>query len=486
MTAQPNSLTADPKRWMALAVLGIAYLMVVLDISVVNVALPSIQTDLEFSSQGLQWVVTGYALTFGGFLLLGGRMGDILGRRRLLMVGLTLFVVCSLLCGFAWNSSVLVIARLLQGASSAILSPSVFSIASVTFAEGSERNKALGILGAIAGSGAAIGVILGGVLVEYAGWRWIFFINVPIGILALALVLAYVRESRAADLARHFDVQGAVAVTGSLLLFVFALTRASNVDVGWGSMETIGSLIGSAVLMAVFIIVELRSHSPLVPLNIFKRRTITGANTLGLILGTAVFGMFFLVSLYMQQVLGFSPLKTGVGYLAIALTVIVIAGASQALVTRLGVRPVLMAGMVLLGGGLLYFTQISADGSYFGDLFIGFILVGIGLGFSFIPISIAALSGVEDRQAGLASGLINTTQQVGGALGLAILITVATTRSNGLIESGTPPPEAFTDGFRLAFWVCLGFAVAGLVAGAVLLRGKELRAGATVAQSPSA
>lgn len=484
MAAQPNAITTDPKRWMALAVLSIAYLMVVLDISVVNVALASIQKDLEFSNQGLQWVVTGYALTFGGFLLLGGRVGDILGRRKVFMTGLALFVVCSLLCGFAWNSTVLVIARLLQGAASAVLSPSVFSIVSVTFAEGSDRNKALGILGAIAGSGAAIGVILGGVLVEYAGWRWIFFINVPIGVLAFALVLAFVRESRAADLARHFDVQGAVTVTGSLLMFVYALTKAP--EVGWGSGQTIGFLVGSAVLMAVFLFVESKSKSPLVPLGIFRRRTITGANTLGLILGTAIFGMFFLLSLYMQQVLGFSPLKTGVGYLGIALTIIVIAGVSQALVTRLGVRPVLMTGLVLLSVGLLYFTWISPDGSYFGDLFPGFILVGIGLGFSFIPISIAALSGVEDRQAGLASGLINTTQQVGGALGLAILITVATTRANGLLETGTPPPVAFTDGFRLAFWVALGFAVAGFLAAAVLLRGKELRAGATVAHSPTA
>jgi len=246
--------------------------------------------------------------------------------------------------------------------------------------------------------------------------------------------------------------------------------------------------VGSAVLMAVFLFVESKSKSksPLVLLGIFRRRTITGANTLGLILGTAIFGMFFLLSLYMQQVLGFSPLKTGVGYLGIALTIIVIAGVSQALVTRLGVRPVLMTGLVLLSVGLLYFNWISPDGSYFGDLFPGFILVGIGLGFSFIPISIAALSGVEDRQAELASGFINTTQQVGGALGLAILITVATTRANGLLETGTPPPVAFTDGCRLAFWVALGFAVAGFLPAAVLLRGKELRAGATVAQSPTA
>ncbi|MBM3943946.1 MAG: MFS transporter [SAR202 cluster bacterium] len=448
--------------------------MVILDVSVVNVALPSIQNALNFSTEGLQWVVTGYALTFGGFLLLGGRVGDILGRRKMFMVGLALFVACSLLCGLAWNSTVLVVPRLLQGAASAILSPSVFSIVSVTFREGSERNKALGVLGAIAGSGAAIGVILGGVLTEYVGWEWIFFLNVPIGILAFALVPMVVRESRASQLSRDFDAQGATAITASLLLFVYALTRAP--EVGWGAGQTIGMILGSVALLGLFVAIEIRSKSPLVPMRVFKRRTLTGANVLGLILGTSIFGMFFLLSLYMQQVLGFSALKTGVGYLGIALTIIVTAGISQALVTKLGVKPVLMTGLALLSVGLIYFTQISPDGSYFVDLFPGFILTGIGMGFSFIPISIAALSGVEDKQAGLASGLINMSQQIGGALGLAILITVATSRANGLIGAGTPPPVAFTDGFSLAFWVSLGFAVTGFVAAGLVLKGKDLKA----------
>ena len=376
-------MTADPNRWKALAVLGIAYLMVVLDISIVNVALPSIQEDLEFSENGLQWVVSGYALTFGGFLLLGGRAGDILGRRIIFMVGLALFSAFSLLCGLAWTAGVLVVARMLQGAAAAILSPSVFSITTVSFEEGSERNKALGVLGAIAGSGAAIGVLLGGILTEYVGWEWVFFVNVPIGLCALFFVRRFVRESKAPGLARHFDAWGAFTVTTGLILFVFALTRAPTE--GWTSPEVILSLVGWAVLSTAFILIELRSRSPLVPLTIFLRRTLTAANVIGLILGMAVFGMFYLLSLYMQIVLGFSALETGLGYLAVALTAVVASGAAQALTTRAGVKPVLAAGMGLLGAGLIFFTQISVDGSYVADLLPGFILIGVGLGFAFVP-----------------------------------------------------------------------------------------------------
>lgn len=466
--------TADPMRWKALAVLGIAYLMVVLDVSIVNVALPSIQKDLGFSTEGLQWVVSGYALTFGGLLLLGGRSGDLLGRRKIFMAGLAAFALFSLLCGLATSDGMLIAMRALQGAAGAILSPSVFSIVSVTFEEGSERNKALGILGAIAGSGAAIGVLLGGVLTEYVGWEWIFFVNVPIGVGALVLVPLVVRESRAADLTRHFDASGAVSVTAGLMLFVYALTRAPSV--GWGSGEVIGAFVGWAVLSTAFLAIEIRSRSPLVPLGIFRRRTLTGANVIGLILGTMAFAMFFLLSLYMQQVLGFSALETGVGYLAVALTAIVASGASQALVTRAGVKPVLTVGMLLLGGGLVYFSQISVDGSYFGDLFLGFLLIGVGLGFSYVPVSIAALAGVTDKEAGLASGLINTNQQIGGALGLAILTTISTTRTNHLLDKGLAQASALTEGFQLAFWVAVGIAALAVAATLVALRREDLRA----------
>jgi EmrB/QacA subfamily drug resistance transporter len=447
--------------------------MVILDVSVTNVALPSIQSALNFSPANLQWVVSGYALTFGGFLLLGGRAGDILGRRRFFMAGLVAFVAFSLLCGFSNSSTMLIVARFLQGAAGAVLSPSVFSIVSVTFKEGSERNTALGILGGIAGSGAAIGVLLGGILTEYAGWEWIFFINAPIGVLALLLVPRYVAESRANGMMRHFDAAGAVTVTASLMLLVYGLTQSTNL--GWGSVQVIAALIGFAVLLAAFVLIESRSQAPLVPLGFFlRRRTPTGANVVGFGLGTTIFGMFYLLSLYMQDVLGYSPVETGVAYLALALTIIVAAGLSQALVTRVGVKPILATGFGLLGLGLVYLTQVSVDGTYFVDLFPAFIVVGVGLGFSFVPISIAALGGITDSEAGLASGLINTSQQIGGALGLAVLVTVATSHSDGLIADGTPRLEALTDGFSVAFWVAAAVAAISLVATLLLIRRRDL------------
>jgi EmrB/QacA subfamily drug resistance transporter len=462
----------DPRRWKALAVLSVAYLMVVLDVSIVNVALPSIQKELDFSTEDLQWVISGYALTFGGFLLLGGRTGDLLGRRRLFMLGLALFSICSLLCGLAVSAAMLIAARAAQGLAGAILSPSVFSIVSVTFREGSERNKALGILGAIAGSGAAIGVLLGGILTEYVGWEWIFFVNVPIGLGTLFLVRRLVRESHAEGLAQHFDAAGALTVTASLTLLVYGLTQSTNV--GWSSAQTIGVLMASAALMAAFLVIETRSLSPLVPLGFFRRRTPAGANLIGFGLGTMVFGMFFLLSLYMQQVLGFSALKTGVGYLAVALVAVAASGIAQALVTKVGVKPVLTFGLVLLGAGLAYFTQVSVNGSYVGDLLPGFLVIGVGLGFAFVPVSIAALAGATGRDAGLASGLINTTQQIGGALGLAIMTTVATTRTDNLLAEGVEPPEALTKGFSIAFWVGVAFAAIAVVTTLVALKREDL------------
>jgi len=477
-------MTPDPKRWRALAVLSVAYLMVVLDIAIVNVALPTIKSALNFSSdENLQWIVSGYSLTFGGLLLLGGRSGDILGRRSVFMVGLALFGATSLLAGLSQSSAMLIGARVAQGAAGAVLAPSVFSITTVTFEEGAERNKALGVLGAISGAGAAIGVILGGVLTQYVGWRWIFIVNVPIAALTLLVVRRFVKESRADGLARHFDAQGAVAVTGSLMLYVYALTRSTQV--GWSSLETIVELIASALLMVIFFYIESRSSSPLVPLRIFRRRTLTAANTIGFLLGTMVFGMFFLLSLYMQDVLGFTAIKTGVGYLAVALTAVVSSGVAQALVTRIGVKPALIGGLALVGGGLVYFTQISPNGSYFSDLFPGFIILGIGLGFTFVPISIAALAGVTGRDAGLASGLINTSQQIGGALGLAILTTVSTNRFTSLISSGTSKPQALTSGFALAFWVAAALAAVSILATIFLVKREEVAVEAATAGAPA-
>jgi EmrB/QacA subfamily drug resistance transporter len=470
----------DPRRWKALAVLSVAYLMVVLDIAIVNVALQSINEDLHFSStDSLQWIVSGYALTFGGFLLLGGRIGDILGRRRVFMAGLLLFAITSLIAGLSTSSAMLIGARVAQGAAGAILSPSVFSITSVTFAEGSERNKALGVLGAISGAGAAIGVILGGVLTTYLSWEWIFFVNVPIGLVTLLFVPRLVRESRAEGMEHKFDTIGAFLATSGLMLFVYALTRTNQV--GWSATSTILEFIGSALLIGGFILWESRTRYALVPLRIFRRRTLTGANIIGLMLGTMVFGMFFLLSLYMQQVLGFSALKTGIGYLAVALTAVVASGAAQALVTKTGVKPALLGGLALIGGGLVLFTQISPTGSYLTDLFPGFVILGIGLGFTFVPISIAALAGVTGRDAGLASGLINTSQQIGGALGLALLTTVATSRSSSLEKSGTPRPEAITSGFSVAFWVAAGVALAAIVTTALFVRKSDLEMAAAEA-----
>jgi EmrB/QacA subfamily drug resistance transporter len=465
----------DPKRWWALTLLCAAFFMVILDVSIVNVALPSIQRDLHFSQANLQWILSAYALTFGGFLLLGGRAADLLGRRRVFMFGVALFTLASLACGLSNSEGTLIAARAVQGLGAAILSPSALSIISTTFDEGAERNKALGVWGAMGGSGAAVGVLAGGVLTKWLGWEWIFFVNVPVGAVVLLLTRSVVRESRSDAAQRHFDAAGAVLITSSLVLLVFALTRAD--DVGWASTETLLILGASALLLAAFLAVELRSKAPLVPLGIFARlRTLTGANVVGFLLGGLTFAMFFMLSLYMQQVLGLSALQTGAGYLAVALTAIVSAGVAQAFVTRIGVKPAMTFGVLLMTLGNLWFTQVSADGSYAVDLLPGFFAIGVGLGFSFVPMSIAALAGVAPHEAGLASGLINTTQQIGGALGVAIFSTVSTTRTSHLTKAGDSISSALTGGFSLAFWVAVGFGVAGLVATLTMIHREELAA----------
>ena len=463
----------DPRRWWALALLCSAYFMVILDVSIVNVALPSIQADLHFAPDDLQWVLSAYALTFGGFLLLGGRTADLLGRRRVFTGGVALFTVASLVCGLSQSAGMLIAARAVQGLGAAILSPAALSIITTTFEEGSERNKALGIWGAMGGSGAAVGVLAGGILTKALGWEWIFFVNVPIGVFAFFLTRSVVRESRVGSAERHFDAAGAVLITSALSLLVYALTQANNN--GWASATTIGILVASAVLHAAFIAVEHRSRAPLVPLGIFGRlRTLTGANVVSFLVGGLTFAMFFMLSLYMQQVLGLSALQTGTGYLAVALTAIVSAGVAQALVTRAGVKPVLIVGVTLMGLGNVWFTQVSADGSYWIDLLPGFFAIGVGLGFSFVPLSIAALAGVQAHEAGLASGLFNTSQQIGGALGVAVFSTVATNRTSSLLKEGESQAAALTSGFTLAFWVAVGFAAAALLATLVMIHREEL------------
>jgi len=466
----------DPRRWLALALVCVAFFMTVLDGTIVTVALPSIKNSLHVSDNTLQWVLIAYTITFGGLLLLGGRLADLLGRRRLFMIGLTIFTAASLACGLANTIDVLIGARAVQGVGAAIVSPAVLSIITTAFEEGSERNKALGIWGAIGGSGAAAGVLLGGVLTKFAGWEWIFFVNVPVGALELALTRPIVRESRIPGL-RGFDAAGAITITSSLLVLVYTISKAP--EVGWGTGRTIGLLIASAVLFVAFLAIETRSPSPMVSFDIFRIRNVTGANVCGLFLGAVVFSNFFLLTLYVQQVLGYSALKTGLTFLATAGTVVLMAGISQALVTKVGPRPVMAVGLALITGGMLWYTQIPVEASFVTDLLPGYLLVGLGMAFSFIPMSIAALAGVEPQEAGLASGLINASQQIGGALGVAIAATVAFTHTKTLLASGHPPAQAATSGFALGFWVIAGISALSVVACLTLVRGQELEQPAT-------
>jgi EmrB/QacA subfamily drug resistance transporter len=461
----------DPRRWQALALVCVAFFMTVLDVSIVNVALPSIKTALSVSENTLQWVLIAYTITFGGLLLLGGRAADLLGRRRMFMIGMALFAAASLVCGLAGSIGVLIAARAVQGVGAAIVSPATLAIITTAFEEGSERNKALGIWGAMGGSGAAAGVLFGGILTKYAGWEWIFFVTVPVGALVLLLTRAVVRESRIAGL-RGFDAGGAATITSSLALLVYAISKAPQ-D-GWGSGRTIGFLIAAAVLFAAFVAIERRSSAPMVPFRIFRVTTVLGANVCGLFLGAVVFSNFFLLTLYVQQVLHYSALKTGLTFLATAGTVIPVAGISQALVTRFGPRPVLAVGLALITGGMLWYTQIPTHGSFWSALLPGYLLVGVGMAFSFIPMSIAALAGVAPDEAGLASGLINTSQQIGGALGVAIASTVAFTHTGTLLSTGLSPAVAQTSGFSLGFWVIAGISAASVVACLALVRGREL------------
>ena len=463
--------TADRKRWFGLAVIVAAQFMVVLDIAIVNVALPSIKTDLHFSQEGLQWVITAYSIFFGGVLLLGGRLADLLGRRRLFMVGLALFTVSSLLDGLAWSEGSLIGFRSLQGLGAALLSPAALSILTTTFREGRERNLALGIWGAASGSGGAAGVLLGGALTSSLSWSWIFFINIPVGILVLAITPWLLRESRANLAHRTFDFAGAASITAGLMVLVYAMTRAT--EHGWLTVETLGLLAASAALVGAFVAIEFRSKAPLLPMRIFRLRTLTASNVTGLLMGGAVFSQFFLLTLYMQQVLHYSALKTGVAYIALTLAIISFSAVSQMLVTRIGIRRVLSTGLLLSAAALVLFARLPVHGSYFSDLFPAFLISGIGLALAFVPISIGGLTGVRQADAGIASGLINTTQQIGGAIGVAAATTIATTFTTRYVDvhTGATPlgGAALTHGFAIAFYVLAAIAALGAVAAAVLV-----------------
>jgi EmrB/QacA subfamily drug resistance transporter len=474
---------ASPARHkgLALALLALTQFVIVLDASIVNVALPSIGRALDFNQDDLSWVVNAYTLTFGGFLLLGGRLADLLGRRRVFIGGLVLFSLASLAGGLAQSDIWLIVARGVQGLGAAIISPAALSLVTTMFAEGSERNRALGVWGAVAGSGGAAGVLLGGILTQYAGWEWVLFVNVPIGLAAAFVAPRLLPESRDEGRERVFDLAGATTVTAGLALLVYALVDANNV--GWGSTQTIVLLAIAVSLLVAFVFIEQRTKNPLMPFSIFRLRTLRGADVVGLLIGMSLFGVFFFLSLYMQQVLGYDALKTGFAYLPLALNIIVSAGVASQLVTRIGFKPTLIAGMLLVAGGLVWFGQVSPTGGYVSDVLFPSILLAWGLGLAFVPVTIAAVTGTRPDEAGLASGLINTAQQVGGALGLAILVAVANGRTSDVIASGVRNPAvALTEGFQNAFLAGAGFALLGALLATVMISSRDSREHAEAAQ----
>ena len=469
-------------RWRAFAVLAVSYFMTIVDLTIVNVSLPTIGHALHFSESNLQWVVTAYAITFGGLLLLGGRAADLLGRRRILMLGLAVFTAASLAAGLARNDGLLIALRGLQGAGAAIVLPAALSIVMNMFTEGADRNKALGAWGAIGAFGATFGLITGGLLTRYVGWEYIFFLNVPVGAAALLLAPRIVPESRLAGVRRRFDAAGAVTVTGGLLLLVYAISTAPQH--GWGSARTVTLLAVSAALLAAFLVIEARAAAPLMPLRIFRLRLVAVSNAAGLLLGGSFFAFVFIGTLYMQQVLGYSALTAGAAWLATSITSVALAGAAQKLVTMISAGPVLALGMAMIGGGILWATQVPVHGHYWADLAGPLFVTGAGTAFAFVPVSIGGLAGVAEHEAGLASGLINTSQQLGGAIGVAIASTVAATRLGTLLRHGNPLHVALTGGFHWALWVSGAIGLLALPAIATLLiRRRTAAAGPSAAET---
>ena len=475
----------ESNKWVVLVLVCFAQFMVVLDATIVNVALPSIQTDLGLSEANLQWIVNAYTLVFGGFLLLGGRAGDLIGRKRLFLGGIVVFTVASLLNGLAVNEGMLIASRALQGLGAAFISPAALSIISTTFEEGAERARALGVWAAIAIGGAAFGLVLGGLLTQLLSWPWIFFVNVPVGIVTFALALRLIPESRDEHAHRSFDVAGAVSVTGGLMSLVYAIVKAETA--GWGSATTIGFFTLSAVLLASFVVIELRSKAPLVRLSIFRVRSLLTANVVMLLVASGVFAMFFFNTLYIQRVLGYGPLEAGLAILPFTAGVMLSAGLASQFAPRVGVRPVAALGMVLSAIGMLLLVRLPVDGTYVADVLPSLIVTSLGMGAVFMPLTLIATTGLEDEDQGLASGLFNTSQQIGGALGLAILSTLAASKTAS--AGGATDPEALVTGFHWAFAGGAAFVVAGLVTMLVLLRGRHvarIEAEATAAPVPAA
>jgi len=475
MTSAPPHLN----RWRAFALLAVTYFMTIIDLTIVNVSLPTIGRDLHFSETSLQWVVTAYALTFGGFLLLGGRAADLLGRRRMLMVGLTVFTAASLACALATGDAFLTGSRAVQGVGAAIMLPAALSIVMNMFEEGAERNKALGIWGGLGATGATVGLIAGGLLTRYAGWQYIFYLNVPIGTAALLLARRVVPESRLHSRRRRYDPLGAVSVTGALVALVYAISQAPNA--GWTAPRTLALLAAAAALLAGFLVLETRAAAPLLPLGLFRLRTLAGSNAAGFLLGASFFSFFFTGTLYMQQVLGYSALKTGLAWLATTLTALALSGPAQILVTRTSAKLILAAGTVLVGAGIVWAAQVPVHGHFWANLAGPLFLAG-GAAFAFIPVSIGALAGVAEHDAGIASGLLNTSQQLGGAIGVAVASTVAATRTRTLLSQGHAAAAALTGGFQWALWVTGLTALAAAPLTFLLIRRTELARAAAASQ----
>jgi EmrB/QacA subfamily drug resistance transporter len=450
----PATTSAPPStnRWLVLVIACLAQFMVVLDVTIVNVALPSIQRGLHFSPANLQWVINGYTLIFGGFLMLGGRAADLLGRKRLFGAGIALFSFASLLNGFAQSPTMLIAGRALQGLGAALVSPAALSIITTTFTTSEERTKALGVWSGIAAGGGAVGLLLGGVLTDLLSWQWIFFVNVPVGAIALAMTMRFVPESRAATEHRTFDLAGAASITGGLVLLVYAIVEGQSF--GWGSPRIIALIASGLALLVAFGFIERRSKAPLVRLSIFRLRTLTVADGVMLLVASGLFSMFFFASLYVQDILHYSPLRAGLAFLPVTAGIGIGAAISQQLIRRVGVRAVAVAGIAIATVGMVTLTGIPVHGSYVGNLLVGLMPLSIGMGLTFVPITLLGTGNLHNDDAGLASGLFNTAQQVGGALGLAVLSTVAATHTAGLLHGGAGTAAraaALVSGYHVAF-----------------------------------
>ncbi|HEX4033136.1 MAG TPA: MFS transporter [Solirubrobacteraceae bacterium] len=465
--------------WVSVAIVCLAQLMVVLDATVVNVALPSIQHGLHLSQDNLQWVVNAYTLTFGGFLLLGGRLADLFGRRRLFFIGVSLFTAASLVNGLASSSAMLVASRAAQGIGAALVSPATLAIVNTTFPEGDDQRKALSLWAALSAGGAAVGLLLGGVLTQALSWPWIFFVNVPIGVGAVALAFRYVPGGRGEVAQRGTDVFGALSITGGLALLIYVIVETTTY--GWGSARTLGLGALAIALIAAFVVIESRVRAPLVRLGIFRVRALAVGDGAMFFLGAGLFANFFFGTLYLQEILHFSPIATGFGFLPVAVLIGVAAGISQWLVPRLGVRTVAIIGMAIAAGGLALMVRIATDGTYAGTVLPPYILLAVGLGLAFVPATLISVSSVHGDDAGLASGLFNTAQQVGGALGLAVLVTVATSRTTSLLSGLGHHPSAHAvasasvSGYRIAFIIAAGFMIAAIAVLVTFLRAHHLK-----------